>query len=162
MFALGNLTPPDATNLTFAWDSIAQTQQMYQDGVDVTDSITNAAGLVGFRTRLTLLANAVGGIPFLGDISQLWFDDSFVDLSGGGISKFYQGPNTFVDLGPNGENPLIGVTDALPAVYFGGNMTANTGGNPANGTGPGWNGGANLGSVNGFALFGTPFTDSTV
>ena len=152
-----NTLPLDtATHIALSFNTNTQTQQLYINGAPSLISSVNIAGLVAIRPSMVLFADWIGTNGIQGAIGEFWWDDSFVDLDGGGISKFYNGMN-YVDLGPRGQLP----TGSIPQVYFGGTMTANTGGELANSLGglPGWNGGANLGTLNGWALNGDPLTD---
>jgi len=142
-----------------AIDCDAQTRQLYINGIESGNSATDEDSTADWRDRLYLFSRPSTAIPYIGKMAEFWFDDSFVDLSSGGISKFYDGPLRPADLGPRGANP----TGSIPKIYLGGDMTANTGGAVGAGAGGGWNAptGANNGSATGFTVTGT-VTNSTL
>jgi len=96
----------------------------------------------------------------VGKITEVWFDDSYMDIRAEVNRRKFstrnpQGIMQPISLGARGGTP----TGSTPLVYFGGNMTASTGGIASNGDGDGWNGGANLGTMSGFTSNFDDWTD---
>lgn len=155
-----NLFPNGAiVHLALAFDLAATTVQLYVDGISqagantpIDDFINYTASPIVSIARRVLAAGAANA--FAGRMTEVWFAAAFVNLDGGGIDAFIDGGRP-ADLGANGENPLGG----KPLIYFGRDMKANSGGDLANGTGPGWNGGANLGSLGGWVMSGPGVVD---
>ena len=158
--APANSIPNDVVvHLAIAADTSAPLAQVYIDGVAAQNANTPVIGTIDFTganvvsiARRILAAGAAN--PFEGRMAEFWFDPAFFDLDSGGIDAFIVN-GLPADLGANGENPLGG----KPLIYFGGDMKANSGGDAVNGTGPGWNGGANLGSLGGWTMAGPGVVD---
>jgi hypothetical protein len=163
--ATSNIFPTAAGtwgHIAVAVDTVAQVVQMYINGVDAITGGTSAwTGPYQLRLVTGVLANTFSGAnAFIGKCGELWWDTRFVDLDNGGISAFYVGGDTpAADLGPRGQNP----TTFIPRYFFGGDMTAVTGGFGNGGVSidnTGWNGGCNNGSDAMEKGGVQPFTDS--
>ena len=160
--APANSVPNGAVvHIAIAADTAAAVAQVYINGISAQNVNVPVVGTIDFSGadvvsigRRVLAAGAANA--FEGRMTEFWFNPAFLDLDVN-IGDFIVN-GLPADLGANGEIPLGG----KPLIYFGGDMKANSGGDIANSTGglPGWNGGANLGSLGGWAMNGPGVVDA--
>ena len=130
--------------------------QCFIDGIDVSVPGVDTAAAIFPSTRANLFARGDSSSFYSGAFADVWWNNAFFDLSGGGIDAFYDNGEP-TKLGDRGEGP----TGSIPIIYFGGDITANTGGAVGPTPGSGLNGGSNNGLAAAGIVTGGTFLDTT-
>jgi len=99
----------------------AATMEVYVDGADETNILTNTIGTDQFEPQGETHNIGAG---FTGDMSQLWVDDSNYDLTNASVRQAFYNAGA-VDLGADGSNP--GTTPFLYLLFAPGNLAVNSG-----------------------------------
>lgn len=100
-----------------SWSLATGVIQMYVDGASDISISTNVDGTIGYATTglCTIGALDSGGGELNGALSELWFNDEYLDLSvAANREKFRSSTGHPVDLGVDGSTP----TGNVPVLYM--------------------------------------------